>query len=65
MTGGSLRVVPKMPYQNVIEIYVVNRAGETLKIGILQVPNDSQMNDNLELAETVCAAVRKRIRKSV
>ena len=65
MGNNNLRVVPKMPCPNIIEFYLVNRANETRKIGILEMPCDNQLNDNLELAEAVCTAMRKRIRKSV
>ena len=53
-----------MPYSNIIEIYIVIN-GNSRRIAVLETPNDKQISDNVELSETVCAAIQKRIRKSV
>lgn len=61
--GNRFRIISKMPYSNVIEIYIVVN-GDSRKIAVLETPNDRQISDNVELSETVCAAIQKRIRKS-
>ncbi len=62
--GNRFKIVSKMPYSNIIEIYIVIN-GNSRRIAVLETPNDKQISDNVELSETVCAAIQKRIRKSV
>ena len=62
--GNRFKIVSKMPYNNIIEIYIVIN-GNSRRIAVLETPNDKQISDNVELSETVCAAIQKRIRKSV
>lgn len=65
MGRTGFQIVPKMITANVMQIYIVIKNGETRQIAEIHCPNDGQMNDNLELAESICAAIKKRIRKSV
>ena len=62
--GNRFKIVSKMPYSNIIEIYIVIN-GNSRRIAVLETPNDKQISENVELSETVCAAIQKRIRKSV
>ena len=62
--GNRFKIISKMPYSNIIEIYIVIN-GNSRRIAVLETPNDKQISDNVELSETVCAAIQKRIRKSV
>lgn len=65
MGRSGFRIVPKMA-GNIVEFYLVLQAtNETRKIGMIEVPHDNQINDNLELAQEVCRFLSKRIRKSV
>ncbi len=63
--NSGFRVVPKMPCSWLIEIYIVAKTGDVRKVAVIEVPHDDQLNDNLELSQTVCAAINKRIKKSV
>ncbi len=62
--GNRFKIISKMPYSNIIEIYIVIN-GNSRRIAVLETPNDKQISDNVELSETVCAAIQKRIRKSI
>lgn len=63
MTG--FRIVPKMMDSATLSIWLVHNNGEQLELGRMRMPMDGQMNDNLECAQSICTALRKRIRKSV
>lgn len=60
----NFKIVPKMN-QNVLCVFLVYPNGENQEIGRVIFPNDFQMNDNVECAEEICNAIKKRIRKSV
>lgn len=65
MAGKNFRVVPKIN-GNLIGLFIVMPStGQCRQVALIECPTDDQMNDNVELAETVCNAYRKRIRKSV
>mgnify|MGYP004552159047 FL=1 len=61
---NGYNIVPKI-YNNVIYIVYVSDSGEKRVIGQVQCPIDGQLNNDVELAEAVALAVRKRLRKSV
>jgi len=65
MSGSSFRLVPKMVDNSTFGIWIVTNSGETRQIGQFIVPNDGQMNDNLDAAQEICNIMRKRIRRSV
>ena len=60
---SGFQIVPKI-HDNIIFIHFVTST-ENECIAQLRCPNDGQMNDNLELAQTVSSAYKRRIRKSV
>ena len=60
---SGFQIVPKYN-DNVIFFHYVT-AADNACIGQIRCPNDGQMNDNLELAQTVTNALKRRIRKSV
>ena len=62
---NNIKLVPKMLTPATLGIWAVLPDGDNRQIAQIDLPNDMQMNDNLECAEAVCAALRKRIRKSV
>lgn len=61
--GQSFRLVPKIT-GNFLCIFLVYNGGHQ-EIARIIFPNDCQMNDNVECANAICAAMQKRIRKSV
>jgi hypothetical protein len=65
MGRTGLRLVPKMIDNVTFGIWVVTSNGESRQIGIFNVPNDNQINDNLEAAQGICDVLKKRIRKSI
>ncbi|MBQ3794845.1 MAG: hypothetical protein II842_00940 [Butyrivibrio sp.] len=65
MRGNSFRLVPKMIDNVTFGIWAVDTSGYCKQIGAFNVPNDGQMNDNLEAAQAICDVLKKRIRKSV
>lgn len=65
MAGHNFKLVPKMSGNKIIILFVVPSAGECRQIASLEVPNDFQLNDNLDFANEVCQAYKKRIRKSI
>ncbi len=63
--ANGLRVVPKID-GNIIGIFMhMPSTGETRQVAMIETPIDYQLNDNMELAEEVCKAYRKRINKSI
>lgn len=64
MGRSGFKLVPKMVTPNIMTIHAVT-ASESMQIAEIHLPNDGQMNDNLEAAEGICAVLKKRIRKSV
>ncbi len=63
--GISFRVVPKMMDAATLSVWLVYSNGDSMELGRIRMPADGQMNDNLECAQTICDAIKKRIRKSV
>ena len=61
----NFRMVPKMISPDTCDIYIVLSNGDSRQIARVLFPHDGQMNDNLECAETVCIALKKRVKKSV
>ena len=65
MAGKNLRIVPKIS-NNLIGIFIcIPSTGERRQVALVECPNDNQLNDNIELADTICKAYRKRLNKSV
>ncbi len=62
---NNFRIVPKMIDAVTLSLWLVLSNGDSLEIGRVRMPSDGQMNDNLECAQTICDAIKKRIRKSV
>lgn len=60
---SGFQIVPKFN-DNIIYFHYVT-AADNACIGQIRCPNDGQMNDNLELAQTITGAIKRRIRKSV
>ncbi len=61
----NIRVVPKIS-GNMIGIYVYMPAsGQTRQVALIECPADDQMGDNVELAEAVKGAYKRRLRKSL
>lgn len=61
----GFKIVPKIK-DNVIGIFlVVPTLGQSRQIVLLETPNDYQLNDDMELAEEICKAYRKRLNKSI
>ena len=65
MANPSFRVVPKIDNNRIAIFVVLASTGHTRQVAYLEVPNDCQMNDNVELANEICQAYRKRMRKSL
>lgn len=65
MAGKGFRVVPKIN-NNLIAIYVcVPATGESRQVVLVECPNDNQLYDNLQMADMICTAYRKRLNKSI
>lgn len=65
MAGKNIRVVPKIS-NNLIAVYIcIPSTGESRQVALVECPNDNQLNDNVELADEICRAYRKRINKSI
>lgn len=65
MATKSFRVVPKIN-NNLIAIFVCMPAtGESRQVALVECPNDNQLGDNVELADMICTAYRKRLNKSI
>ena len=61
----KLRVIPKIN-GNMIGVFVhIPATGESRQVALVECPNDNQLNDNVELADEICRAYRKRITKSI
>jgi hypothetical protein len=65
MARTGFRVVPKMVDANKCEFDIVLNNGEFRAIAWVVFPADGQLNDNLDAANEIAAALKKRIRKSV
>ena len=65
MAGKNIRVVPKIS-NNLIAVYIcIPSTGESRQVALVECPNDSQLGDNVELADVLCTAYRKRLNKSI
>ena len=60
----SFRIVPRMVRQGDWVFDIVLSNGESKTIGEVLMPNDGQLRDDVEVAEEIATALRKRIRKS-
>ena len=65
MGRSGFRIVPRMIDQCRCQFDIVLLNGEFRTIGEVHFPNDGQQNDNLEAAQIIADAIKKRIRKSV
>lgn len=61
----GFKLVPKINGNMIAVFLVLPSTGESRQVALVECPNDSQMNDNMELADTICKAYRKRLNKSV
>ena len=61
----NIKLVPKMLSPSTLGIWAVLPNGDNRQIAQIDMPNDMQMNDNLECANAICDALKKRIRKSI
>ena len=61
---ASVRLVQKFT-GNVLDIGIAYGNGDSEHIARVVMPNDKQINDDLECANAICVALKKRIRKSV
>lgn len=65
MAKKNIRVVPKIS-NNLIAVYIcIPSTGESRQVALVECPNDSQLGDNVELADVLCTAYRKRLNKSI
>lgn len=65
MAGKSFRIVPKIS-DNLIGLFIVcPSTGESRQVALIECPADKQVNDNMELAEKISKAYRKRLKKSI
>lgn len=62
---NRIKVVSQLPTPNIIEIYLVNKASQTRKVGVLEMPTDGNLSANIELAEKICQEIKKRIGKGI
>ncbi len=61
----NFRVIHKIS-NNLIGIYVhIPSTGESRQVALVECPNDCQLGDNVELADMLCTAYRKRLNKSI
>ena len=61
----AFKLVPKIK-DNMIGIFmVVPSWGQSRQVILIETPSDYQLNDDMELAEEICKAYRKRINKSI
>lgn len=65
MGNTSFRLVPKIEGNKIGIFLVVPSMGQSRQVAYLEVLDDCQLNDNMELANEVCTAYRKRLRKSI
>ncbi len=61
----GFKLVPKINGNIIAVFLVLPSTGESRQVALVECPNDSQMNDNMELADTICKAYRKRLNKSI
>lgn len=61
---ASVRLVQKFT-GNILDIGIAYANGDSEQIARVVMPNDKQINDDLECANAICVALKKRIRKSV
>lgn len=61
---ASVRLIQKFS-GNVLDIGIAYANGDSEQIARVVMPNDKQINDDLECANAICVALKKRIRKSV
>ncbi len=65
MSGSrGYKIIPKIN-NNVIYIGLVLPNGDAREICRAILPDDKQLNDNCSCADEICAALRRRFRKSV
>lgn len=65
MANTSFRLVPKIEGNKIGIFLAVPSTGQSRQVAYLEVPDDCQLNDNVELADAVCKAYRKRLNKSI
>lgn len=65
MGRTGFRIVPKMLDANRCEFNIVLNNGDYRAIAWVTFPADGQMNDNMQAAQEISDALKKRIRKSV
>lgn len=63
--AGTFRVVPKINGNHIGIFIIMQSTGENRQVGLIETPNDYQVNDDMALAEEICKLYRKRVRKSV
>ena len=61
----GFKLVPKINGNMIAVFLVLPSTGESRQVALVECPNDSQMNDNVMLAEEICKAYRKRLNKSI
>ena len=61
----GFKLVPKINGNMIAVFLVLPSTGESRQVALAECPNDSQMNDNVMLAEEICKAYRKRLNKSI
>ena len=61
--SANFRLVPK--FNNNLLAIVCEYNGDIRVIAQIILPNDNQIADNVEVANGICAILKKRIRKSV
>ena len=61
----GFKLVPKINGNMIAVFLVLPSTGESRQVALVECPNDNQMNDNMELADTICKAYRKRLNKSI
>lgn len=65
MASTSYKIVPKMDKGRIAIFIVIPSIGEVRQIAYIEVPNDGQACDDMGFANEVCAAYRKRLRRSI
>lgn len=60
----NYRIIPKIS-NNILSIGIVFASGDAREICRAYLPDDNQLNDNCVCAEEICAALKRRFRKSV
>lgn len=62
--NSNFKLVPKFN-NNLLNIWITLPNGDSKVIAYICFPADQQMGDNVKCAEELCAALKKRIRKSL